>query len=164
MDSIGCFAADAPYLLDTSKYVGKDPPQELVQMAGWSFSKDTHGDAGLIGFGNSSTLAAVSFDLPCSGEKRVLEVKYLKSYQDMGAVKAVVEHENSTVIMDGLWGSMSSLKGYHAFALPEGLDTIRVTFVMLSEQTEKSYESFLYNTTKIVRADRKFKLLDMQCC
>lgn len=58
---------------------------------GWSFSEDTpDGSSGLLGFGNSSRTAMISFDLPCRGRRRVLVVGYLNNYRGMGAAKVEV--------------------------------------------------------------------------
>lgn len=169
---MGCLADARSFRFDAAHYVGIDPPEELVQSRGWSFSKDTHGADGFIGFGNSSTSAVASFDLPCAGEKRMLDIGYLLSYRGMGAVKVVVDgygsgpQERSTVI-DGLWTTMASVQGYHVVSIPEGRSATRVTFEVLSEQTEVAYASFLSkagNDDGSVRVDRKFKLVNMQCC
>lgn len=60
---MGCMAEERSFVLDTALFVGLPPPVEQVGSVGWSFSTDAGGEGGLVGFGNSSRKAIVSFDL-----------------------------------------------------------------------------------------------------
>ncbi|CAM9361745.1 unnamed protein product [Laminaria digitata] len=181
--SMGCLARERFFVLDASKFMGLPPPKQQVDSVGWSFSEDTHGDSGLIGFGSSSPKAIVSFDLPCAGETGVLDIGYLKSYTGMGAVRVAVRADgtdadgesnkdsNETVaVIDGLWETRASELDYAVIPIstPSDVDTIRVTFEVISADTEASYSSLLSGVvgskSDSVRIDRKFKVVRMQCC
>lgn len=139
-----CMVGERFFALDTCAFVGIPPPKQQVESVGWSFSKDTGGEEGeLIGFGNSLQKAIVSFDLPCAGEKRVLDIGYLKSYSGMGAVRVTVSGSQThrddgdsdkdsegtyVVVIDGLWERRASVLEYAAIPIRSGFDTIRVTF------------------------------------
>lgn len=175
-------ADERSFVLDAGAFVGLPPPQEQVESVGWSFSEDTGGARGLIGFGNPSPPAVVSFDIPCAGERRVLDIGYLKSYSGMGAVKVVVRgcaadthgesdadsNSDIVVVLDGLWETQASVLDNVVIPTPSGFDTIRVTFEALSVDTETSYSSALSGMaggdSDRVRIDRKFKVVRMQCC
>lgn len=179
---MGCLAHERSFVLDASAFVGLPPPKQQVGSVGWSFSEDTHGDSGLIGFGNSSQKAIVSFDLPCAGERQVVDIGYLKSYIGMGAVKVVVrgsdkgpddgesghDSNDAVVIVDGLWETRASVPGYEVIPIPSSLDPVRVTFEVLSADSEAMHSRFLThvatNESDSVRVDRKFKVVRMQCC
>lgn len=180
--NVGCMAEERSFKMNTASFVGLPPPQEQVESVGWSFSKDGRGRGGLIGYGNSSRQATVSFDLPCAGARRVLDIGYLKSYSGMGAVKVEVRGSDgdtdgesdagsdgtSVVVVDGLWESRASVLEYAAIPTPSGFDTIRVTFEAISSEAEASYSSFLSDAVgseaDSVRIDRKFTVVRMQCC
>ena len=175
-------AEERSFKMNTAAFVGLPPPEEQVESIGWSFSKDGRGRGGLIGYGNSSQQAIVSFDLPCAGARRVLDIGYLKSYSGMGAVRVVVRGADtdpdgksdkesdgdSVVIVDGLWESRASVLDYAVIPTPIGFDTIRVTFEALTVNTEASHSSALSGVvgseSDNVRIDRKFTVVRMQCC
>ena len=177
---MGCMADKRSFVLVAEDFVGLPPPEQQVESVEWSYSKDTRGKSALIGFGNSSHEAIVSFDLPCTGPRRVLDIGYLSSYIGMGAVKVVVrgsdtdpndrpdKDKNSNDVIDGLWGSKASVQRNELIPIPNGSETIRVMFEVLSADTEESYTSFLVDAggSKLdsVRQDPKFKILRMQCC
>lgn len=165
------------FIMNTAVFIGLRPPQEQVESVGWSFTKDSHGRGGLIGYGNSSRQAMVSFDLPCAGDRGVLDIGYLKSDRAMGAVRVVVRgsgaepddlSDETVTIIDGLWQSRASVLEYAAIPTPNGFDTIRVSFESLSADTEVSYASLLAGVVgkdaDSVRMDRKFTVVRMQCC
>lgn len=181
--NMGCIVGERSFELDMSKFVGTPPPKQQTESVGWSFSEDTGGEeGGLIGFGNSPQKAIVSFDLPCAGENRVLDIGHLKSSSGKGAVRVTVSGSqtdrggdsdkdsegSSVVVIDGLWDSRASVLDYAAIPIPHSLDTIRVTFEVLSADTEASYSRFLAGAVGAksdgVRKYRKFKVLRMQCC
>ena len=175
-------AEERSFKMNTAAYVGLPSPEEQVESVGWSFSNDARGGRGLIGYGNSSQQAIVSFDLPCGGAKRVLDIGYLKSYSGMGAVRVVVrgadtdpngksdkESDGDTVVViDGLWKSRASVLDYAVIPTPIGFDAIRVTFEALTANTEASQSSALSDVDESesgdVRMDRKFIVVQMQCC
>lgn len=165
---MGCLADERSFRLETIEFVGVAPPRELVQSTGWSFMQEKHGNPAFIGFGNSSEKAIASFDLPCAGDRGVLDIGYLLSYGGMGAVKVAVEGLDKPVVIDGLWGTIVSVQGYEIISIPTGLDTVRVTFEVLSVESEAPYAAYLFNATAgsedRARGDRKFKLVSMQCC
>lgn len=155
-----------------AKFVGKDPPPELVQSTGWSFVEASH-TGGFLGYGNSSAKAFASFELSKAGEMGILDIGYLLSYEGMGAVKLSVEWEamgadHTEMVIDGLWGSAASITGYKLISIPEGATTTRVTFENLSANTETLYSSQLFNNNAHlkdgVRGSRKFKIASLQCC
>ncbi|MEP5088473.1 MAG: hypothetical protein ABJR23_03515 [Paracoccaceae bacterium] len=172
--TMGCLADERSFVLDAGAFVGLPPPKEQTESVGWSFSEDTHGDSGLIGFGNSSRKAVISFYLSCRGRKQVLDIGYLKSYSGMGAVKVVVSgsdinpdddtgngsNSSTVVVVDGLWETQASVPGYEVIPIPSGFDTIRVTLEVLSAETEAHHSAFLThlagNDSDSVRLDRKF--------
>ncbi|CAM9485932.1 unnamed protein product [Ectocarpus sp. 12 AP-2014] len=183
-EGLGCLAYPRSYAVQLGSYERGPPPVQLVTAIGWSFSK-VAGKSGLIGFGKSSSNPAVAtFLLPCSGERRVLDVEYLVSYEGMGAARVVVDarpeageasatgnNSTSAVIVDGLWGSHASVSLFETIPLPDTGSTtsegmIRVTFKILSAQEEISYASSrrLYKSGRHLRGDRKFKLISLQCC
>lgn len=98
----------------------------------------------------------------------------------MGAVRVEVsgadtdpDGENGTtvVVVDGLWESRASVLDYAEILTSSDVDTIRVTFEVLSADTEVSYSRFLSDVAGVagreadgVRQARKFKVLHMQCC
>ena len=175
-------ADERSFVLDARAFVGLPAPQEQVESVGWSYSTDTSGEDGLIGFGSAPHPAIVSFDLPCAGERRVLDIGYLKSYDGMGAAKVVVrgsyadtdgESDNDSngitvLVLDGLWETQASILDNVVIPTPSGFDTIRVTFEALSADTEALYSSALSGVVGTgsdgVRVDRKFKVVRMQCC
>lgn len=175
-------ADERSFILDARAFVGLAAPKEQVESVGWSYSMDTGGEGGLIGFGNSPHPAIVSFDLPCAGERRVLDIGYLKSYGGMGAARVVVrgsyadtdgEADNNSnggtvVVLDGLWETQASILDNVVIPTPGGFDTVRVTFEALSADTEAPYSSALSGVVGSesdgVRMDRKFKVVRMQCC
>lgn len=179
---MGCMADERSFVLDTSAFVGLPPPEQQVESVGWSFSQDKRGNSGLIGFGNSKSKATVSFELPCAGPRRVLDIGYLLSYSGMGAVKVAVNGSSTdpngvpdkdskddvVVIIDGLWESRASVQGNEVIPIPNGFDSVRVTFEVLSADTETLYARFLSDIatheSDNIRRDRKFKVVRMQCC
>lgn len=182
-DGLGCLAHPRSYAVQLGSYENGPPPVQLVSATGWSFSK-VAGKSGLIGFGKSSSNPAVAtFLLPCSGERRVLDVEYLVSYEGMGAARVVVDarpeagegsakgNSTSAVIVDGLWGSHASVSLFETIPIPDtgsttSEGTVRVTVKILSAQEEISYGSSrrLHKSGRHLRGDRKFKLLSLQCC
>ena len=181
-NNMGCMEDERSFILDTGKFVGVPPPAEQVETVGWIFSTDTGHEGGLVGFGNSSRKAIVSFDLPCGGEQRMLEIGYLKSYSGMGAVRVEVGGSHTrpngeadmdpsattVAIVDGLWESRASLLDYAAISIPSNVETVSVKFEVLTADTEVSYSSALSGVAGSeadgVRRARKFKVLRMQCC
>ena len=190
---MGCLADERSFVLDATAFVGRPPPEQQVESVGWSFSQDQRGNSGLIGFGSSESKATVSFELPCGGPRRVLDIGYLLSYIGMGAAKVVVSRldpnggsdkdskevdgvvsgeddssDDVVVVIDGLWDSRASVQGNEVIPLPDGFDSIRVTFEVLSADTETLYARFLSdsNTRESgnIRRNRKFKVARMQCC
>ncbi|CAM9527097.1 unnamed protein product, partial [Laminaria digitata] len=177
--NVGCMAEERSFDMNTGHLEGHPPPEELVEAVGWSFFKDASGKRGLIGYGGNSTLKAiVSFDIPCAGERGVLDIGYLKSYTDMGAVLVTIRGagidpddlstETAPVVIDGLWVSRASVEDYAAIPIPSGFDTVRVTFEVLSVVTEPLYSDFLSGVAGTesdgVRKGRKFLVERMQCC
>ncbi|CAM9369461.1 unnamed protein product [Ectocarpus sp. 13 AM-2016] len=156
-EGLGCLAYPRSYAVQLGSYERGPPPVQLVSATGWSFSK-VAGKSGLIGFGKSSSNPAVAtFLLPCSGERRVLDVEYLVSYEGMGAAR--------------VGGSHASVSLFETIPLPDTGGTtsegmVRVTFKILSAQEEISYASSrrLYKSGRHLRGDRKFKLISLQCC
>lgn len=70
-------------------------------------------------------------------------------------------------IVDSLWGTRASVMGYQAMSIPRGIrgGDIRVTFEILSAAKEMEYDVGLDdNGERLDRGDRKFKLVNMQCC
>ena len=179
---MGCMAEERSFDMKTAAFVGFPPPEELVESVGWSFSKDEQGRNGLIWYGNTSQQAIVSFDLPCTGERRVLDIGYLQSSYGMGAVKVSIRAADTdpvgefdkdsdgatVVVVDGLWETRATVQNYAVIPTPIGFDTIRVTFEGLTSDTESSYSSALSDAigseADIVRADRKFFVSRVQCC
>lgn len=170
-------AEERSFVLETGAFVGLPPPVERVESVGWLFSNDPGVEGGLVGFGNSSRKATISFDLPCTGEQRLSEIGYLKSYSGMGAVRVEVggadtdpdsEEGTTVVVVGGLWESRASVLEYAEKLTSSDVDTIRVTFEVLSADTEVSYSIFLSHVAgreaNGVRQPRKFKVLHMQCC
>lgn len=77
------------------------------------------------------------------------------------------ETMSSVTIVDGLWGTKASMLAYDTILLPPGVRNgdIRVTFEILSEVKEKEYDANFKAVVKEKdRGDRKFKLVNMQCC
>lgn len=173
--TLGCLADTRVFHLDATTFAGLDPPNELTSMTNWSFIKDVHGVPGMIGFGSSTDEVTATFELPCPGKRGVLDIEYLVSYIGMGAILLTVagidaDEPNVSVVVDGLWKTHSSLQQHKVFYLPDTVGPIRVTFELLSPQKEESYSNLLAdgedNSTisDSVRADRKFKLVRIQCC
>ena len=120
------------FKINTAVYAGLPPPEVQAKWVGWSLSKDGRGRGGLIGYGNSSQQAIMSFDLPCAGARRVLDIGYLKNYRAMGAVRVVVrgaetapdvksgkESDGATVVViDGLWKSRASVLDHAVILTP----------------------------------------------
>ena len=179
---MGCMAYKPSFEMRTGRFVGLPPPEQQVESVMWAFSKDARGGGGLIGFGNSSANATVTFDLPCSGEKNLLDIGFLKSYTGMGAVRVVVKGFDSdadvesdkhsgdvvAVVVDGLWESQASMTEHVVISTQKGSDIIRVTFVVLSAYAETVYANFLPDVTTdesdMKRQDRKFKITSIECC
>ncbi|CAN0249051.1 unnamed protein product [Ectocarpus sp. 12 AP-2014] len=183
-DGLGCLGYPRSSTVPLFSYLGRPPPRELVSATGWSVAQNA-GRPGLTGFGNSSNTAIATFDIPCSGERQVLDVEYLVSYEGMGAARVIVdarpgaEYSNgggansiaSEVIVDGLWGSQASVSWYETIPLPDTGNTasdatVRVTFKTVSaeEETQPDISSHLFDADGDVRGDRKFKLFSLQCC
>ena len=170
------------FILDASKFVGLPPPAQMVESVGWSFSEDERGPGGLIGFGNSSTSAVVTFDIPCAGPRRLLNVEYLRSYIGMGVVKVVVggfdtgsggmagnhTNEDVVIILDGLWNTQASTIITEVIPTLSGAENIRVTFEILSADKEPLYAKpplgGMAGGEGGIRLDRKFKVSRLQCC
>lgn len=184
-DKLGCLGYPRSSIILLPNYLGKPPPRELVSATGWSFARLAGKQPGLIGFGNSSSTAMATFDILCTGERRVLDVEYLVSYEGMGAARVVVDartgaedsneggakSSKSEVIVDGLWGSQASCSWYETLPIPDTGNTaseatVRVTFEILSALEEAKYagSSHLFEAEGNVRGDRKFRLLSLQCC
>lgn len=174
--SVGCLADERAFYIATKSYVGKRKPNELVSFSGWHFSRDKGGESGFIGFGNSPSKTAATWELPCGGQRQILDIGYLRSYENMGAVKVDVEREGNptgtTVILDGLWISPASVEVFEVVRIPDGNGMVRVSFEVLSADTEGYYPEVLSKddvATRGVdidtaRADRKFKVTMLQCC
>ncbi|CAM9468653.1 unnamed protein product [Ectocarpus fasciculatus] len=185
-NGLGCLESTNAFELELGGYLGTPPPRELVSTSGWSVLQ-LAGAAGLTGFGNSSSNPAVAvFDLPCVGEKQILDVEYLVSYEGMGAVKVSVDRvdahggsettsSTSVVVVDGLWGSHVSIPAFETIDIsdkgtsaPDSM--VRVTLEILSTEGENLYTPYLFagvgndEEQTDVRGDRKFKLLSLQCC
>lgn len=173
--TLGCLADARLFHLDATTFVGLDPPKEVISMTNWSFIPDVHGVPGMIGFGSSADEVTATFELPCPGKRSVLDIEYLVSYIGMGAIILTVtgidvDEPSLSVVVDGLWKTRSSLQQHQVFYLPDKFGPIRVTFELLSPQKEESYSTFLADeednstTSDSIRADRKFKLVRIQCC
>ncbi|CAM9457063.1 unnamed protein product, partial [Ectocarpus sp. 8 AP-2014] len=185
-NGLGCLESTNSFELGLGGYLGTPPPSELVSTNGWSILQ-LAGAPGLTGFGNSSSNPAVAvFDLPCVGEKQILDVEYLVSYEGMGAVKVSVgqvdalgssaaNNSTSDVVVDGLWGSHVSIPAFETIDIPDKgtrapESMVRVTLEILSAEGERLYSPYLFagvgNDVEqtSVRGDRKFKLLSLQCC
>ena len=123
---------------------------------------DSHGTGGLIGYGNQSSV--VTFDVPCT---EYLNIQYLASYERMGAVKVYFgDDETGYTIIDGLWKDKTSMSAYKRINIPKienEKEDVKVTFEILSKNTEKSYTEIDQNSEK-VRMDRKFNLIELGCC
>lgn len=146
---MGCVATPPSYAVEFGEYMDQPPPPELVSATGWSFL-NLHRTPGLTGFGNSSSseaAAVATFDLPCGGSKRILDVEYLVSYEGMGAIKVTVDpapppphHDGegegegaaggdaggggessaaSVTFVEGLWGSHASVPWFETISIPE---------------------------------------------
>lgn len=163
---MGCMGYERLFRLDAENF-----EEVLVQSEGWSFSSsnETHGEIIFLGFGNTPSQQAVAtFDLPCTGQRPVLDIGYLLSYEGMGAMKVTVAGSGANVVVDGLWGSLASVGGYKAISIPEGSRKTRVTFEILTVESEAPYSRALYNGTAHtaemdVRGRRQFKITSMQC-
>lgn len=173
--TLGCLAEDRRFHLDATTFAGLDPPKELLSATNWSFIADVHGVPGMIGFGSSPDEVSATFELPCPGKRRVLDIEYLVSYVGMGAVRLTVtgidgDEPKMSVVVDALWKTHASLQQHKVFYLPDEFGPVRVTFELLSSQKEKPYANFLADGADSsrgldgVRADRKFKLVRIQCC
>lgn len=174
--TLGCLADQRSFHLDATTFAGLDPPGELLSARNWSFINDVHGVPGMIGFGSSPDTVTATFELPCPGTRRVLDIEYLVSYVGMGAVHLTIAPSdgakpNISMVVDGLWTTHASLQQHQVFYLPDKFGPVQVTFDLLSPQMEASFSSFLAdggtdssNSTESIRADRKFKLVRIQCC
>ncbi|CAM9420751.1 unnamed protein product [Ectocarpus sp. 13 AM-2016] len=185
-NGLGCLESTNAFELELGGYLGTTPPSELISTNGWSILR-LAGAAGLTGFGNCSSNPAVAvFDLPCVGEKQILDVEYLVSYEGMGAMKVsvgqvdahgrpVTNNSTSVVVVDGLWGSHVSIPAFESIDIPDkGTSApdsmVRVTLEILSAEGERLYTPYLFagvgndEEQTSVRGDRKFKLLSLQCC
>lgn len=82
----------------------------------------------------------------------------------------IAQHEEGVspdAVIDAMWGTIVSIVTYRTMAIPEGIknDIIRVTFEILSEEGEIEHDTEMNPSGKgRNRADRKFKLVSMQCC
>lgn len=173
--TLGCLADERSFSLEAYRYVGFDPPKELLSSTNWSFIPDTQAAPGMIGFGSSPSDVIATFELPCPGKRRILDIEYLVSYEGMGVVHLTVagtngEQPSMSVVMDGLWTTPASLYANKVLHLPDETGPIRVTFELLSPQKEASYSSLHANAVAVLdgaeslRGDRKFKVVRMQCC
>lgn len=169
---VGCLWHKRTTKIELGRFVGGDPPPQLQSSQGWNFQKE-HGKPGFIGYGNASTPAVASFDVSCFGQKSVLELEYLLSYDGMGVVQVVVDsndpkqQSNTTVVIDGLWNSLASVPWFQTIAIPKDLETVRVTFQILSSESEPANESLSSNEGIVGpsgRGPRKFELYSIQCC
>lgn len=173
----GCLGSVRSTRIELGEYLSKPPPEQLVSAPGWAFRppETGHGDPGLIGFGNSSSPAIASFNLSCTGQRRSLDIEYLLSYKNMGAVEVKVDaydtdepSPGASVIIDGLWGSPHSIPWFSTAPVPLGSKWMQVTITILSAEEEKVNGSLLWDNGNDegtgARGDRKFKLLSMQCC
>lgn len=167
-ESLGCVAAtDDVFRLDTSQYVGQEPPLEVVEATGWCFKDDISGAPGLIGYGNSSR-NLVTFDLPCEGNRSVIDIGFLASYEGMGAARVMVHGEdsaglrNTSKVIESMWGARASEEIHRIISIPQHLETTRISFEVLSAEMEEEYS--LRAEIAELRRDRKFKLMNIQCC
>lgn len=171
----GCQEDERGFSLNTHRYGAKPPPPELVSSSGWYFKPNFAYDA-FIGFGNSSTKAICSWELPCAGGKGRLDIGYIRSYESMGALKVDVNTEGNpigtTAILDGMWETHASVRMYSVVPIPGGSGKVTVTFEILSPEEEDSYAE-VFSTTAvtnsgvaagIVRGDRKIHIMTLQCC
>ncbi len=144
---MGCVATPPSYAVEFGEYMDQPPPPELASATGWSFL-NLYRTPGLTGFGNSSSseaAAVATFDLPCAGSQRVLDVEYLVSYEGMGAIKVTVDPAPprqdgegdgaadgvdgdggggesgaaSVTFVEGLWGSHASVPWFETISIPE---------------------------------------------
>ncbi|CAN0090206.1 unnamed protein product [Sphacelaria rigidula] len=94
----------------------------------------------------------------------------LKSAGSQGKKRGRDEENNDMLlvtIVDALWRTRASVMGYQAMPIPRGIrgGDIRVTFEILSEAKELEYDVDINESgERRDRGDRKFKLVNMQCC
>lgn len=172
-----CLDYKRSFFIRTGQYVGKAPPEELVSASGWHFmSMSPVHPNGFIGFGNSSTKAIASWKLPCGTRTERLEIGYLRSFANMGAVKIDVSREGNpvgtTTIIDALWETHASEEVFKVAPIPDGDGAVLVSFEVLSSDTEGYYAEVVPSSAftgdgfpiGTARAHRKFRISAIACC